>query len=42
MIERGEDFGFPLESREPLRIGRDDGGQDLDRDLPLQAGVGAR
>ena len=40
MIERGEDFRFALEAREPLGIGGDGRGQHLDRDGPLQVGVG--
>ena len=40
MIQRGEDFRFALEPGEPLGIGRDRVGQDLDRDVPLQPRVG--
>ena len=42
MIERGEDFRLALEAREPIGIAGDRGRQDLDRDLPLQLGVGRR
>ena len=39
MIQRGEDFGFALKTREPFRIRRDCGRQNLERDLSLQLGV---
>ena len=40
MIERGEDFRFALKTRETIRVRRDRGRQDLDRDLTFQPGVG--
>ena len=40
MVQRGEDFGFALEARQPIRVRRDRRGQDLDRDAPFQLGVG--
>ena len=39
MIERGQDLRFALEAREPLGIRRKRVGQDLQRDVALQAGV---
>jgi hypothetical protein len=36
MIERREDFGFALESRQPFAIVGDISGEDLDGDLALQ------
>ena len=39
MIERGEDFGFTLEARQPLAIGRHGLGQHLDGDGALQVGI---
>ncbi len=40
MIQRGEDFGFALKTREPIGISGERWRQDLDRDLTLQLGVG--
>ena len=40
MIQRGEDFRFALETREPIGIGRERRRQDLDRDLALELRVG--
>ena len=40
MVQRGEDFGFPLEPSEPIRIRRERLGQDLGRHLAVQLGVG--
>jgi hypothetical protein len=40
MVQRRKHFGLALEARQPLRVARDGLGQDLDRDLPLQARVG--
>ena len=40
MIERGEDFGFALKAREPIRIAGHHGGQNLDRDRSFQIAVG--
>ena len=37
MIQRGEDFGFALEPREPIVIRRDRGRENLDRDLSVSA-----
>jgi hypothetical protein len=39
MIEPGEHFGFALETRQPLAIGRHGLGQHLDGDGALQVGV---
>jgi len=39
VIQGAERFGFPLKSREAVRIGRDLRRQDLDRDVALQPGV---
>ena len=39
MIERGEDFGFALEPRQPLGITGQSRGQHLDRNGPLQMGI---
>ena len=39
MIQRGEHFGFALEPRQPLRIGRNGVGQHLDGDVALQVRV---
>jgi hypothetical protein len=39
MIERSQQPGFPLETGEPLRISRELGGQDLERDLTPELGV---
>ena len=40
MIQRRQRLGFALEARQPLGIVREGVGQDLDRDLPTQVGVG--
>ena len=40
MIERGEHFRFALKTRETIRVRRDRGRQNLDRDLTFQPGVG--
>ena len=40
MIERGEDFGFSLESGQPIGIAGHRGGQHLDRHRPFQIAVG--
>ena len=40
MIQRGEDFGFALKTREPIVVSGERWRQDLDRDLTLQLGVG--
>ena len=39
MIQRGEDFGFPLEAGQSVRVGCDRRWQDLDGDLALQLRV---
>ena len=39
MVQRGEDFGFALEAREPIGIAGERLGQHLDRDLAFQLGV---
>ena len=41
MVQRGEDFRFALKTREPIRVRRERGRQDLDRDLAIQLRVGA-
>ena len=40
MVERGEDFGFALETRESIGVRRDRRRQDFDRDLALEIRVG--
>ena len=40
MIERGEDFGFALETGQAVRVPGERGGQHLDGDLALQVRVG--
>jgi quercetin dioxygenase-like cupin family protein len=40
MIQRGEDFGFPLKASQSVRAGCDRRREDLDGDLPLQLRVG--
>ena len=40
MVQRREQFGFPLESHEAIGVAGHRGGQHFDRDLTLQAGVG--
>jgi hypothetical protein len=39
MIQRGERFRLALESRDPLEIGDEHLGQNLDRDLALEVCV---
>ena len=39
VIERRQHFCLALETREPIGVGRDIGGQDLDGDVPLQLRV---
>ena len=39
MVERREDFSFPLKPREPVGIRGKVGRQDLECDIPLEAGV---
>jgi hypothetical protein len=39
MIERREDLGLALKSRQPIRIVSHRWRQHLDRDLPFQIGV---
>jgi hypothetical protein len=39
MIERGQDFGLALQASDAIGILREGGGQDLDRDVALQARV---
>jgi hypothetical protein len=36
VLQRGEDFGLALKTREPTGINRERRRQDLDRDLALQ------
>ena len=40
LVEAGENLCFPLEPSEAIRIGRKRLGQDLQRHLPVQLGVG--
>jgi hypothetical protein len=40
VVEAGEDLRFPLEPREPIRLSREGVGQDLQRDLAVELGVG--
>ena len=42
MVKLGEELRFALEAREALGVGGERLGQDLDGDLALQLGVGAR
>ena len=39
MIERGQDLRFAPKSGEPLRIGREEGGKDFERDLAIEFGI---
>jgi hypothetical protein len=39
MVQRGEHFGFTLEARKPIAIGREPFGQHLERDLTLQINI---
>ena len=39
MVERREDFGFPFESGQPLRVGDKRIGQHLDRHVAVQGRV---
>ena len=39
MIQRGEDLRFALEPREPVRVGRERLGQDLDGDVAIELRV---
>ena len=36
MVQRGQRFGFALESSDPLGIGVEQLGQDLERDIAIQ------
>ena len=40
MIERGENFGLSLKAGKPFRVAGDVRWKQLQRDLPLQHGVG--
>jgi hypothetical protein len=40
VVQLGKDFGLTLKPSQAFRVTRDRLGQDLDRDLPLQPGVG--
>ena len=40
MVEAGEDLGFPLEPGEPIRIRGERLGQDPERHLPVELGIG--
>src|SRR5262249_14460904 len=39
MVQRGEDLRLAVEPGEPLRVARERGGKDLDRDLTVETGV---
>ena len=39
MVQRGEGLGFALKPREPLGVGGERLGQDLDRDVAIQLRV---
>ncbi len=40
VVQRGEDFGFPLEAGQAVRVRRKGVGEDLQRDLAVELGVG--
>ena len=40
MVQRGEHFGFALETRQPFGVVCESFRQDLDRDVALEVGVG--
>jgi hypothetical protein len=40
VVQRCQDFGLTLESRQPLRVGRNRPGQYLDGNQTLQVGIG--
>ena len=40
VVEAGQDLGFPLEPGEAIRISREGVGEDLQRDLAVELGVG--
>ena len=40
MVETGENLRFPLEPRKAIRITGEGVGQDLERHLPVQLGIG--
>ncbi len=39
MVERGQDFGFALETGQPLGVVHEGVGQDLQGDIAVQLGV---
>jgi hypothetical protein len=39
MLERGQDLRFALESREPFSVGREELGQDLQRDVAAETRI---
>jgi hypothetical protein len=39
MVERGQDLGFPLEAREPIRVAGEGLRKDLERDVAVEPGV---
>jgi hypothetical protein len=39
MIQRGDDLGLPLEALEPVAVGRDLAGEELQRDLAFEARI---
>ena len=39
MVQRGEGFGFPLESRQAIRVRGERLRQDLERDVSIELGV---
>ncbi len=40
MVQRGEDFGFPLKPGKPITVSGQEGRQDLDGHLTFQLGIG--
>ena len=40
MVQAGEDLGLTLEPCEAIRVSRKRLGQDLERDLPVELGIG--
>ena len=39
MVQRDEDFGFPLEAGQPIGVRRERLGQDLERHVPVELRV---
>ncbi len=40
MVQRGQDFGLTLKPCQPLRVSRESFGEDLERHLTLELGIG--